>query len=108
MGFVKVGETSDIGPGKVRAYAIGGKEIVLANIDGKFYAMDRYCPHAGGDLSKGSLDGKVITCPRHGSKYDMEGRATVAPPKVAFLKLKAPVAQYYDVKVEGKDVLVKL
>jgi nitrite reductase/ring-hydroxylating ferredoxin subunit/multimeric flavodoxin WrbA len=50
------------------------KNIVIAvfNLNGKFYAISDCCIHKGGPLSKGFLDGDIITCPWHGWKYSVK------------------------------------
>jgi 3-phenylpropionate/trans-cinnamate dioxygenase ferredoxin subunit len=108
MEFIKVGELRDVAIGAMKSYSVHGKDIVVANVDGIIYAMDRYCPHAGGDLSKGVLEGCVITCPRHGSKFDLKKRNTMAGPKVAFMKLKTSTSNYYEVKVDDPNLFVEL
>jgi 3-phenylpropionate/trans-cinnamate dioxygenase ferredoxin component len=49
-----------------------GKELLIARVWDNFYCADNRCPHMGGNLSEGSLDGTVVTCPRHHSKFDLK------------------------------------
>ena len=70
MGKVKVCETSDVPQGKLHKVSIEGKEILLVNLDGKYYAMDDTCTHAGASLSDGKLDGSVVTCDWHGAQFN--------------------------------------
>ena len=51
---------------------IDGQKILVANIGGEFYAMGSECNHMGGQLDKGKLEGNVVTCPRHGSRWDVK------------------------------------
>lgn len=67
----KLGPSSEIPPGSMRGFTAAGKKILVANIGGTFHAMDAVCSHMQGDLSKGKLAGSVVTCPRHGSRYDV-------------------------------------
>ena len=60
--FVKVTETSEILSGQMKAVRFEKKEILVANVSGSYYAMGNRCTHAGGDLSKGTLDGTTVTC----------------------------------------------
>ncbi|MDD1647352.1 MAG: Rieske 2Fe-2S domain-containing protein [Methanomicrobiales archaeon] len=66
-----LGISSEIPPGSMRGFTAGGKKILVANIGGTFHAMDAVCSHMQGDLTKGKLEGAVVTCPRHGSRYDV-------------------------------------
>lgn len=48
-----------------------GKSIALFNVDDTLYAIDDSCPHAGGSLVVGKLDGRMVQCPAHGLKFDL-------------------------------------
>ena len=71
MAKVLVGKTSDITEGKLTHVTAGGKEILVTNVEGKYYAMGNICNHAGAELHEGELDGKELTCPWHGAKWDV-------------------------------------
>ena len=51
---------------------IQGREILVARIGEKYYAADNRCPHMNGDLSRGELEGTIVTCPRHASRFDLK------------------------------------
>ena len=70
MGKILVGKTSDFSSGKMVMVSADGKDILVTNVDGNYYAMDDTCTHAGASLSEGSLDGSTVTCPWHGSTWD--------------------------------------
>ena len=62
--FVKVATVSDVPVGQGKCVQVDGREIALFNLDGKFYAIDNVCPHRGGPLSEGTLEGaEVISAP---------------------------------------------
>lgn len=107
MEFVKIAETSEIPIGKMKKVSIEEKEILIVNLDGNYYAIENRCTHAGGDLSKGSLDGKIVTCPRHGSRFDITTGKSVSGPKILFLRSKTKDVSSFEVKVEGKDIMLK-
>lgn len=69
--FVKVMQTNELKEGQMRSVAIQGQEILLARVNGRFYAANNICPHMGGNLSQGILRGTVVTCPRHHSQFDL-------------------------------------
>lgn len=48
-----------------------GHEIAVFRIDGAVYAIEDSCPHAGGSLVLGQLDGTIVTCRAHGLRFDV-------------------------------------
>ena len=107
-GFVKVAEKSEIPVGMMKKVILNSKEILIANVGDKFYAISNKCTHAGGDLSKGTLDSNIVTCPRHGSRFDVTTGRSISGPKILFVTLKVKGEPVFSVKVEGNDVLLKL
>lgn len=69
--FVRVCATSDVTPGAMKNFSVEDYDVLVANIDGSFFAIDNHCPHMGSDLSAGKLEGNIVTCPRHGSQFDV-------------------------------------
>jgi len=78
MGKILAGKTSDITPGKLLKVSSNGKEILVANVDGNFFAMDDTCTHQGASLSEGTLEGSTVTCPWHGSTWDCKSGKLIA------------------------------
>ncbi|HLE34591.1 MAG TPA: Rieske 2Fe-2S domain-containing protein, partial [Nitrososphaerales archaeon] len=71
MAKVAVGKASEITNGKMVGVQAGGKEVLVANVDGKYYAMGNICNHAGANLHEGELNGNELVCPWHGSKWNV-------------------------------------
>jgi nitrite reductase/ring-hydroxylating ferredoxin subunit len=57
MGKILVGKTSEMPPGKLNKVSVDGKEVLVVNLDGNYFAMDDTCTHSGASLSEGQLDG---------------------------------------------------
>jgi nitrite reductase/ring-hydroxylating ferredoxin subunit len=76
----KAGEMKDLEPGTARLVQIDDKEIALFNVDGKLYAIDNTCPHRGGPLAEGVVDGDVVTCPWHGATFNIKTGEVLGPP----------------------------
>jgi nitrite reductase/ring-hydroxylating ferredoxin subunit len=73
MEFVTVARVEDVAPGTVTAVTAGDVQIALANVDGRFYAMQGVCLHLQGPLGEGTIDDDhYLTCPWHGWKYHVE------------------------------------
>lgn len=98
--FVKVANTNDIQPSRMRAIQINGLEVCIANVDGKYYAINNICTHEGGPLADGRIDGYEVECPWHSSKFDVRTGQVIQPPASE----PEPV---YEVRVEGNSILVR-
>ncbi|NLB55046.1 MAG: Rieske (2Fe-2S) protein [Lentisphaerae bacterium] len=85
MGLTKVAELWEIFPDQMKAVKLGKNDILIANVDGKYYAMGNVCTHRKGDLSKGTLAGKVVTCPNHKATFDITTGKVLSGPKVPFM-----------------------
>lgn len=102
MGKIIAGKVSDIPPGKMIKISVDGKEIMVANIDGGFCAIDDTCTHSGASLSEGSLDGCVVTCGWHKAEFDCKtGKLIKFPAKINDLAS-------YKVTNESDNVFVEM
>jgi nitrite reductase/ring-hydroxylating ferredoxin subunit len=99
-GFVAVGNIGDLAPGEMKFVAIDRVRVVLANVDGAFYALRDVCGHRSAPLSRGKLIGCVIECPLHFAQFDMRTGKLIDGP----ISADVPV---YEVRVEGDTVYVK-
>jgi 3-phenylpropionate/trans-cinnamate dioxygenase ferredoxin subunit len=68
---VRLGPAAEIPDNDFTVYQLDAVDVVVYKIAGKYYAIGNYCPHAGQSLSRGPLDGTVITCPGHGLRFDV-------------------------------------
>jgi 3-phenylpropionate/trans-cinnamate dioxygenase ferredoxin subunit len=108
MAYVKIAEANQLQPGEMKHFSSDKGEILLANVDGAFYALNNKCPHMGGDLSGGVLEGSTVTCPRHGAKFDVRTGKNLGNAKIAFIKMNVGDASAYPVQLDGNDILVEL
>lgn len=108
MGLVEVAKANDIPAGQMKLFTIERKEILVANYDGRHYAIGGRCSHMNGELAKGKLEGKMVTCPRHGSVFDVTTGECVSGPKIAFLRFRAKAVPTYEVRVEGDSIKVNV
>jgi 3-phenylpropionate/trans-cinnamate dioxygenase ferredoxin subunit len=111
--FTEVAKIEELKSGTMKVVSAGGREILLARVGDKYYAADNRCPHRKGDLSQGKLEGTVVTCPLHGSQFDISNGQVVRWLKGGLmsklgsaLKLSKALT-VYNVKVEGGRVLVE-
>ena len=98
--FKKVTTVGALPPGSAMTATVNDKYIAVFNVDGEFHALDGVCPHMGGLLGNGTLEGCVVKCPEHGIRFDV---TTGGPPGERGLSTKT-----FTVKVEGEDVMVSV
>jgi len=98
--FVRVASTAEIPEGGMKKVMLGGQQVLLANVKGKFYAIGNVCTHVGGPLDKGRLDSHEVECPLHGSRFNV----TTGQVKRGPAARPEPV---YEVKVEGSEVKLR-
>jgi nitrite reductase/ring-hydroxylating ferredoxin subunit len=99
--FLKVATTSELALGQTKKVEVDGKVIALFNLEGSYHAIDDACPHRGGPLSGGPTDGEVVTCPWHGSKFNVKSGDVLTPPA------RTGVSSYR-VRVSGSDIEIEL
>jgi nitrite reductase/ring-hydroxylating ferredoxin subunit len=78
--FINSSHIKDVPSGKMKHVEVQEKEILLANSDGKVYALCDRCSHMNAPLSMGTLNGKVVTCPLHGARFDVTTGKKVGEP----------------------------
>jgi 3-phenylpropionate/trans-cinnamate dioxygenase ferredoxin subunit len=111
--FVTLTTVGDMAPGTLKAAPLGRREYLVARVGGEYFVSDARCPHLGGNLPDGTLEGTILTCPRHNSQFDLrDGRvvrwtkwhgATLSIAKA--VRHPRPI-RTYAVKVEGDTLLV--
>jgi nitrite reductase (NADH) small subunit len=100
MPFLRTARKDEIPAGSIREFAVEGKSIALANVDGTFHAINNTCLHRGGPLGSGEMNGKVVTCPWHGWQYDVTTGKLQMNPSVG--------VDCYQVEVRGDDIFVNI
>ncbi|MBF89782.1 MAG: hypothetical protein CMG75_09075 [Candidatus Marinimicrobia bacterium] len=68
--WYKISDAFDLTPGNSKILMFKEKTIALFNIGGNFVAIDNQCPHRGGSLGDGKIEGSIVTCPWHSWKFD--------------------------------------
>src|ERR671921_1583222 len=128
--FVDIAKVDEIPSGKMKHVEVNGKEIAIANMNGKFYALDDRCGHMNALLSMGNLTGNIVTCPFHGAKFDVTSGKKLSEPVLTpsqemeplpktwqkYLEhagqLMAHIKTYdqeiYETKIEGDTIKIKI
>jgi nitrite reductase/ring-hydroxylating ferredoxin subunit len=100
-GFILVAKRSEIPEGSGLCVQVEGKRIALFRLGNAVCAIDDSCPHANGPLSEGTLEGDVVECPWHGSRFNVKTGEVIRPPA-------AQGVATYAVRVTGEEVEVEL
>jgi nitrite reductase/ring-hydroxylating ferredoxin subunit len=98
--LVRIGNAGDIAAGEMRVFDIAGTKVNVASIDGQLHAFDDTCTHRACSLAKGKLDGTTVTCPCHGSQFDVTSGAVLRGPA------QRPVRSRL-VQKDGENLLVE-
>ena len=98
--FVRVATLDQLSSGKLIGAKIGDEEICLINAGNSIVALSAICTHAGCELVEyGEVDGDELECSCHGSRF------VLATGTVSNGPARSPLKRF-DVKTEGRDVLV--
>ncbi|MFZ3149835.1 MAG: Rieske 2Fe-2S domain-containing protein [Methanothrix sp.] len=130
MSFVEVAKVSEIPAGTMKHIEAGGKELCIANVSGTIYVIGDRCGHQNASLSRGTLQGKIVTCPLHFSRFDVttgkkisgpveakiDGLDKLPPTFLAYAKkmaeIMAPVKTYdqqvFPVRIDGPGIFVDI
>ncbi len=99
--YETVAKASEVAPGEMKLVGVDGEEVVIANVDGSYFAFSNTCTHEGGPLVEGELAGDTVTCPWHSTPFNVktgeaqEGGVTDDPVAV------------YEVRLDGDDIRIK-
>ena len=100
--YVPVAKTREIKPGHIKGVrARGGHEVAIANVDGRYFAFEAYCPHNRWPLKWGALHRGTLVCALHLWRFDLATGRALEPPLAACL-------QTYPVRVEGEVIQLGL
>jgi nitrite reductase/ring-hydroxylating ferredoxin subunit len=99
-GYTSVASVDEMPPGVMRKVNVDGKDVVLANVDGRYFAIGNVCTHEEGPLDEGILDHYEVECPWHNSRFDLRTGAVTQGPADS----QEPS---YEVRVEGNSILIR-
>ena len=92
--------TDQLKPGQGAQVEVEGRMIAVFNVDGQYYAIGGECTHQGGPLGEGELDDTRVTCPWHGSQFDVASGEVLGPPAMENVPSYPVVVEDDEVKVE--------
>ena len=97
--FIEAGRAGELREGAMKRVDLAGRRILLANVDGRYCAVDDTCTHEEASLSKGVLKGELVKCPLHNSRFNVCTGEALEEPAEENLRT-------YPVREEGGRILV--
>ena len=97
---VQVAQVDDLEPGSMMMVEVEGKPVLLANVDGEFYAVSDLCTHEEYNLSEGSLDCDEVECPGHSAFFNLKTGDVIDGPAMSPLET-------YSVQIEDGAVFIE-
>ena len=95
-------KTTEIVSDQMKKITVGGKEIIVSNVDGRYFAIDDTCTHSGASLSEGKLEGTIVTCDWYGAQFDCKnGKLIKFPGEIEDLKS-------YKIVIESENIFVEI
>jgi len=107
MVLVRACAKAEVSVGELKLVSVNGKDLVIANVDGKFYALDNWCTHEQGNLSEGELNRNILTCPEHGAQFDVSSGKVILGPDGDNPNSISP-EKSYKVTVQGDELMVDI
>jgi len=97
----RCGPAGEVPPGSSKVVAVNEQVVAIFNLNGEFYAIDNVCPHQGGPLGEGYLEGNgVVSCPWHSWNFDIRtGQSPIDPD----MKVRT-----FPVRVENGEIIVQI
>ena len=101
ISYIPVAKFGEIAAGQMKEVDLGGRPILLANLDGRYFAFSRQCPHEDADLKTGSLSGTHIRCNNHNYCFDLHTGECVLP-------RGGPPLTVLPAEERGEDICIRL
>jgi nitrite reductase (NADH) small subunit len=98
--FQRVGSAAALGPGQRLLVTVGGQDLVVFRLADGFVAIPAACPHNGGPICDGDLNGSTVTCPWHGYNFDLRTGACEDDEDLSLERI--------EVRIAGDDILIKV
>lgn len=97
---IAIAKTTDIPEGEGRAFPCGDRMIAVFRVDGRFFAMDDFCPHQGASLAGGWVHNGCVACPWHAWRFRLDDGTWMDNPKIK--------TDTFPVTVQGDTILIEL
>lgn len=99
--FQFIAKTTDIRAEEMERFEVNGRKILICHTEHKFYALDDTCTHEEASLYRGSFKNKCVSCPMHGSRFDIETGTPLDEPATEAVAI-------HELKIDGDNILIAL
>jgi nitrite reductase (NADH) small subunit/3-phenylpropionate/trans-cinnamate dioxygenase ferredoxin subunit len=86
MALIKLCNLENVPPGTIKQFTANEQEILIINTNDQIYCLEARCTHAGAPLAEGTINQNVLTCPWHGSQFNITNGQAVKGPAEKNLK----------------------
>lgn len=111
--YTVIGRLDDLVENGMTAVSLNGHEYLVVRTGDEVFIADNRCPHLGGRLSKGTLDGTVVDCHLHHSRFDVRDGSIVrwtdwndASRAIAEFVRHPRALKTYEVRIDDGSVLI--
>ena len=115
INWIDAVQTSEVPDGTMKEVVVRGHSLLITNVGGHYYATRNRCPHHGAKLSNGTLAGTSITCPKHGSKFDLTDGHVIEWAKklpvistISMMIKRTHSLETHDVRIDHGSIVVKI
>ena len=99
--MLRVSAGSKLVEGEMRVFDIDGTKVSVAAAGGRLYAFDDACTHMGCSLSEGKLENTIVTCPCHGSQFDVTSGSVIRGPAHQPVRSRSVEVQGDELQIES-------
>lgn len=100
MALYSIGNLDEFPEGQGRIVKVESQEIAVFRVNGEFYGIDNHCPHRGGPLAEGEIQGTVVQCPWHLWDFDLRTGECLLNSRIR--------QRCFQIQVEGDRVFIQL
>lgn len=95
-----VAKTTDIPDNEGRAFPVGDRMIAVFRSEGKYFALDDFCPHQGASLAGGWIHEGCVACPWHAWRFTLADGSWTENPKIK--------TDHFELEVRGEEIYVNI
>ena len=100
--FQTVAKDGDIHEGQGRSFAVNGTMVGVFLENGRYFAINDFCPHMGASLADGHVEDGAVMCPWHAWRFRLDDGAWMDNSKSGICTAT------YEIRVENGEIQVQV